>query len=420
MKAKPTGPKYRNLYARGDVIYYERAAGGERVKRTMGTDDWNTAAARRDLYLQQRDVEQAAGGAAPTFADLAARYLREATRHLAGSTREDRVRMLGPDGLLVKHFGSMRADEVSRATLLDWWHREIEGEGRSEKTGMQYLAALAGVFGHAVDLELLDTNPVDALRGTLRRRRKTKEGRAAGESGKNIHPIENPADLRAFVAASRAAYDALDSEGRPVRARQMGHVADMLGLDAGLRVGESAGIRWRDVVLGDGIDDVTRSLAICETIARGKHEGPPKSGRTRTVALSRRLRALLREFYIASGRPAASSRVMPGLDPYRYATLHFDAVIGAAGIERHTPKDLRDTFASQLLTAGIQLGYISEQLGHSDVATTARHYARWAGGKAYRRPLEVAAGEVPADMLARIETIDSHHNSHHGDVAEHS
>ncbi len=70
-----------------------------------------------------------------------------------------------------------------------------------------------------------------------------------------------------------------------------------------------------------------------------------------------------------------------------------------------SPKDLRDTFASQLLTAGVQLGYVSRQLGHSDVSVTARHYARWAGGDAYRSPLEVSDDEVPADLLARLTEI---------------
>jgi len=67
-----------------------------------------------------------------------------------------------------------------------------------------------------------------------------------------------------------------------------------------------------------------------------------------------------------------------------------------------TPKDLRDTFASQLLTAEVQLGYVSRQLGHADVSVTARHYARWVGGDAYRRPLELGEGEVPADFLSRL------------------
>ena len=91
---------------------------------------------------------------------------------------------------------------------------------------------------------------------------------------------------------------------------------------------------------------------------------------------------------------------------------HFRKVCEAAGIwpavksdgttHARSPKDLRDTFASQLLTAGVQLGYVSHQLGHSDVSVTARHYARWAGGDAYRSPLEVREDEVPADLLARL------------------
>ncbi len=63
---------------------------------------------------------------------------------------------------------------------------------------------------------------------------------------------------------------------------------------------------------------------------------------------------------------------------------------------------MADTFASHLLTAGVQLGYVSMQLGHADVQVTARHYARWAGGDAYRSPLEVGEDEVPADLLARL------------------
>ena len=45
---------------------------------------------------------------------------------------------------------------------------------------------------------------------------------------------------------------------------------------------------------------------------------------------------------------------------------------------------------------------MSRQLRHSDVSVTARHYARWAGGDAYRSPLEVSEDEVPADLLARL------------------
>ena len=71
-------------------------------------------------------------------------------------------------------------------------------------------------------------------------------------------------------------------------------------------------------------------------------------------------------------------------------------------------KDLRDTFASQLLTSGVSLGYVSKQLGHADVAVTAKHYARWAGGDFYREPMVLEPGEVPADLLARLPKLPRH------------
>ena len=73
-----------------------------------------------------------------------------------------------------------------------------------------------------------------------------------------------------------------------------------------------------------------------------------------------------------------------------------------AGIGKRKPKDLRDTYASQLLTCGVQLGYISQQLGHAHADVTAQAYAKWCDRTAYRRPLEVRAGEVPADLLSRL------------------
>ena len=76
-------------------------------------------------------------------------------------------------------------------------------------------------------------------------------------------------------------------------------------------------------------------------------------------------------------------------------------VVALAGLEHRAPKDLRDTFASWLLSLGVQLGYVSRQLGHADVAVTARHYARWVGGDEYRLPLALEPGEVPADLIAR-------------------
>lgn len=145
--------------------------------------------------------------------------------------------------------------------------------------------------------------------------------------------------------------------------------------------------------------------------SRGVHLGTTKSGRERVVAMSRRLRSALLAFQLEQGRPTKGP-IAP-LDHANYRNRHFRALCRKVGVtlavkadgttRLHTPKDLRDTFASQLLTTGIQLGYVSRQLGHSDVSVTARHYARWAEGDAYRKPLEVREDEVPADLLSRLK-----------------
>ncbi len=94
--------------------------------------------------------------------------------------------------------------------------------------------------------------------------------------------------------------------------------------------------------------------------------------------------------------------MLEGVDPSNFRKREWRAICRRARIGHRALKDLRDTFASQLLTAGVQLGYVSMQLGHADLQVTTRHYARWCGGDDYRQPMALEPGEVPADLLARI------------------
>jgi hypothetical protein len=65
-------------------------------------------------------------------------------------------------------------------------------------------------------------------------------------------------------------------------------------------------------------------------------------------------------------------------------------------------QDLRDSYAIQLITAGIQLGNVSVQPGHADVAVPAHHFARWIGGLEYREPVQLREDDVPADFIGRL------------------
>ena len=102
MKAKPKGARYRNLTLRGGVIYYERLTRGRRIRLSAKTNDWLEAASFRDAFEAHKAIGRVSflSGEVPRFAEFAARYLSEATAGLAGSTQEDREKLLrrGGDG----------------------------------------------------------------------------------------------------------------------------------------------------------------------------------------------------------------------------------------------------------------------------------------------------------------------------------
>ena len=55
---------------------------------------------------------------------------------------------------------------------------------------------------------------------------------------------------------------------------------------------------------------------------------------------------------------------------------------------RHTKfHNLRHTFASQLLSKGANILYVSQQLGHADASITLRVYAKWIPTEGQRREM---------------------------------
>src|SRR5262245_4449618 len=122
MKAKPTkdGAKYRNLYSYRGSIWFERVVRGRRLRVDLETAAWEEAAARRDAYEARRGVAKMRGGPVckvPTFAEFAQRYLDEDTAHLEPTTRTDRRSHLRTDGVVLRHLGRKRLDEITAAML---------------------------------------------------------------------------------------------------------------------------------------------------------------------------------------------------------------------------------------------------------------------------------------------------------------
>ncbi len=407
----------RNLTKRGGVYYYQRVVNGRRVRFSCETGDLSVAAQVRDLYEARKGIGRLPAPIleSPTLRAFAKRYLKEDTRHLAASTRSDLERSylrakkepepgeiaptdLGEDGLIMEQLGDFRLDEITAPRLREWWAKVVEtpyknskGEERTRaaSTGRHYVNALAAVLEYARDLGALDSmNAVEEFRRQLRRRSRGKGARAAAAEDR-IRPIERPDEVGRLLGAARV-------EGLASR------VLVTVLLDAGLRLGEALGLRWGAIAFGSDGDDSGRHLHVRENRPRGGDPEPPKSGRDRRVALSRRLRAALLELYVDRFEPGPETPIFEGIDPGNFRHREWRRILKRAAIGHRAMKDLRDTYASQLLTCGVNVAYVSRQLGHADLNVTTDHYARWCGGDEYREPMRLGPGELPADLLARV------------------
>ena len=107
------------------------------------------------------------------------------------------------------------------------------------------------------------------------------------------------------------------------------------------------------------------------------------------------------EFRRVVGRGGDDFAVGP-IDPDNFNAREWRRIVKRADVGPIQLKDLRDTYATQLLSVGVPLAYLSNQLGHAAVGTTERHYAKWIEREEYRRPIDLEPGEVPADVLTRL------------------
>jgi integrase len=145
----------------------------------------------------------------------------------------------------------------------------------------------------------------------------------------------------------------------------------------GLRIGEARGLCWGDVDLEADLLRVHRQLS------KKLVQNPLKTeAARREVILARPIATMLRERWLASTNKGPDDLVFRnslgrGLD-YRDVDQRFRAAVRRAGLEgqgRLSPHSLRHGFASLLIAEGLDVVFVSRQLGHANPNTTLSTYA---------------------------------------------
>lgn len=135
----------------------------------------------------------------------------------------------------------------------------------------------------------------------------------------------------------------------------------LLSLHTGIRRGEAFHLRWSDIDLNRGLLTV--------------HGSSAKSAQTRHIPLNLVASETLSLWESCSADPRPDELVFPGKDgrPLTNVRRSWEGVLQAAKIHSFRWHDLRHTFASRLVMAGVDLNTVRELLGHSTIAMTLRY-----------------------------------------------
>ena len=165
---------------------------------------------------------------------------------------------------------------------------------------------------------------------------------------------------------------------------------------AGLRIGEAVGLQVGDL-------DVTgKRLHIRRMVRRGYINSPKNSkGRVvdlpaAAVAVLERVREIRQVEAAYQGKEARW--LFPGMGDMPLTPegvrKAFWKVLKAAGLRKIRPHDLRHTYATLAIQAGVPLLTVSRQLGHASISTTADIYGHAVPG----------GNQAAADVLEAVLT----------------
>lgn len=391
---------------------------GVKVIRKSGRKDWYLSVchggkryvkhvgSREAAYASKKDIEEAlaTGAFVPqkengslggtTFRDAAARWQREhvdvnlkpSTRHYYSTIVED---------WLLPTFGDKEVAAITRADVkaaVARWKEDREKAppaepvpgarkrqaGKGLRSIPNALRSLRSFFSWAIEEELVSSNPVE----------KPSKIFKVGDAfrGDFLRPEEVPLYL----------------EGVRKKAPRYFPLLRTLTF-TGLRVGEAIALKWGN------IDWNGKFLTVQESSWEGHVTSPKTSSSVRRVDLSpETIEVLQRHKKAVAAQSLKAGRPMPEtvfvneyeksregkgeetwggkpMDPSKIRKAH-ELGLKAAGLRHIRIHDLRGTFASLLVSAGVPIYHVSKALGHADVTTTSKHYADLAPGAARELP----------------------------------
>jgi len=342
------------------VVY----ARGKRV--TLGRADRLTPDQARELARQvfgdvahgkdpQAENRKRRAGTLRDFLEDQYRPWAEANRK-TGTQTVRRVLAVFPDAILNRSLPALTGFP------LEQWRSARRRAGIRDTTINRDLDAIRAVLSKAVEWGLITEHPLRPVKrakvdtiGRLRYLSPAEETRL--RAALDVRDASRRDGRRRFNAWRTArGYKTLPDFGN-----YPDHLAPitLLALNTGLRRGELLALIWADV-----------DLVAARLTVRG---ASAKTGLTRHIPLNSEAVDTLKTWRPKDAE--GDDLVFPGPDggPMFSLKTAWSKVATGAGLKNFTFHDLRHTFASKLVQAGVDLNTVRELLGHSDIKMTLRY-----------------------------------------------
>jgi integrase len=253
-----------------------------------------------------------------------------------------------------KSIGKIRLDELKRSDIRSAL-LGIAKKGLSHATVKIAKNVIAGTIEYAIDAEILKMN---VSKGVLR-----KLGMDSHQGRKTINPL-TPAEADLVLEACRKHYP-------------QWYALFLTAFRTGMRLGEVLALEWGDIDFAGRFIQVQRSYR--KRVLTGT-----KTGKIRRVDMSDQLHDELARLLtkrkaegLAAGLGAAVETVFHTRGEHTSQNTMRAAwarVLKKTGLSHHRIHDMRHTYASTLLAAGVSPVYVKEQLGHASIAITVDIY----------------------------------------------
>jgi len=315
------------IYLREKSWYFDFLYRGERyagsigpVSRTLAKEELS----RRKAAAIEGRLNPIRGRRSPLFKDFSEEFIQHKQSTLRPTSASRIEQSLKP---LKERFGLKRLKDIS-AFEIEKYRRDRKKARKADATINRELQALRHLFNMAIAWGKAQTNPMKGVK--LRREENTR-----------LRFLTEDEEEKLSKACGESLWDIV-----------------VVALNTGFRRGELLSLTWLDV-------DFDRELITVQAAYA-------KNGERRSIPMNKSTRLVLEKLKAKAGVSEHVFLNSKG-EAYRLVSTVFDEAVKRAGIVNFHFHDLRHTFASRLVMAGIDLRTVQVLMGHKTINMTIRY-----------------------------------------------